>query len=60
MQLTDTSRAAIMLVVTNALALAVLLGLNLSADAVAGATSLINSTLIMLALLFKSGQSAAP
>ncbi len=58
--LNDTTRAAFMLVVTNVFAVAVLFGLNVSAEQVAGATSLINSTLILLMLVLKSGQAPGP
>lgn len=49
-----------MLVVTNALACAVLFGVDLSAEQIAGATSLINSTLIVLMLVVKKGSAGDP
>jgi uncharacterized membrane protein len=45
-----------MLVITNAFSVAVLFGLNVSAEQVAGATSFINSAVILLMLVVKSGQ----
>ncbi len=56
----DATRTAFMLVVTNALSAAILFGVNLSGEQVAGLTSLINSTLIVLMLVFKTGQSSPP
>ncbi len=56
--LNDTTRAALMLVITNAFSVAVLFGLNVSGEQVAGATSFINSAVILLMLVVKSGQSS--
>lgn len=56
----DATRAAFMLVITNSLALAILFGVDLSGDQVAGITSVVNSTLILLMLFVKSGQGKAP
>ncbi len=58
--LNDATRAAFMLVVTNALALAILFGVQLSGEQVAGITSLVNTSLIMVMLFIKSGQGQAP
>lgn len=58
--LNDATRAAFMLVVTNALALAILFGAELSGEQVAGITSLVNTTLILVMLFVKSGQGQAP
>ena len=56
----DATRTAFMLVVTNALSVAILFGVNLDGDQVAGLTSLINSTLIVLMLVVKKGSEGDP
>ncbi len=56
----DATRTAFMLVVTNALSAAILFGIDLSGEQVAGLTSLINSSLIVLMLLFKKGSEGDP
>ncbi len=56
----DATRTAFMLLVTNALSVAILFGVDLSAEQVAGLTSLINSTLIVLMLVVKKGSEGDP
>lgn len=58
--LNDATRAAFMIVVTNGLALAILFGVDLSGEQVAGITSFVNTSLILLMLFVKSGQGKAP
>lgn len=56
----DATRAAFQLLVANTLSLAILLGLDLSAEQVAGINSVVNSTLIFAMLLFKKGSEGDP
>jgi hypothetical protein len=52
----DSLRTAIMLVVTNVLALGTAFGLNLSGDQVGAIVAVGNSTLILFFMLWKKGQ----
>ncbi len=56
----DATRAAFSLLVVNTLSLAILFGVQLSGEQVAGINSVVNSTLIMLMLMFKKGSAGDP
>ena len=56
----DATRAAFSLVVVNTLSLAILFGVNLSAEQVAGINSVVNSTLILVMLVWKKGSEGDP
>ncbi len=56
----DSTRAAFQLLVANALSLAILFGIDLSVEQVAGINSVVNSTLIVFMLLFKKGSEGDP
>ena len=56
----DATRAAFSLVVVNTLSLAILFGVNLSAEQVAGINSVVNSSLIFFMLAYKKGSAGDP
>ncbi len=58
MTFNDTTRAAVMLAITNALTVAVLFGVSMSDIQVTALESFINSGMIVGMLLFKKGQEA--
>ncbi len=60
MIINDATRSAFSLLVVNALSLAILFGVQLSGEQVAGINSVINSTLIVFMLLFKKGSEGDP
>lgn len=55
----DVTRAAIMLIITNALTVAVEFGIHLSTSQATHIESLVNSVLILAMLLWKHGQQAS-
>ncbi len=56
----DATRAAFSLLVVNTLSLAILFGVHLTGEQVAGINSVVNSTLIMVMLVFKKGSEGDP
>ncbi len=60
MIINDATRSAFSLLVVNALSLAILFGIELSGEQVAGINSVVNSTLIVFMLLFKKGSEGDP
>ncbi len=60
MIINDATRSAFSLLVVNALSLAILFGVSLSGEQVAGINSVVNSTLIVFMLLFKKGSEGDP
>lgn len=55
----DITRAGIMLVITNAITVAVEFGVHLSTTQATHLESLVNSVLILIMLLYKRGQQAS-
>ncbi len=56
----DATRTAFVLLVSNALSLAILFGVDLSVEQVAGINSVVQSTLAIVMLLFKKGSEGDP